>query len=127
MKVLIAEDDLIPRHMLQTTLDGWGYDVVVASDGQEAWEALAGAARARLAILDWMMPVLDGVEVCRRLRQQQTSEPIYVILLTAKDAKTDIVTGLKSGANDYVVKPFDRAELQRGSRSGRRWSNCSPI
>jgi CheY-like chemotaxis protein len=119
MKVLIADDDPLSRRLLQATLESWGYDVVVAVDGLDAWEALAGPKGPRLAILDWVMPGLHGVEVCQRLRQQPTSEPVYVILLTGRDAKADIVTGLQSGANDYVVKPFDRAELQARVLVGR--------
>jgi DNA-binding response OmpR family regulator len=120
MKVLIAEDDPIPRRMLQAALLGWGYEVVVACDGQDAWEALQGPSAPRLAVLDWEMPVLDGVTVCRRLRSRPTPEPTYVILLTARDAQADIVAGLQSGANDYVVKPFDRDELQARVRVGQQ-------
>jgi CheY-like chemotaxis protein len=120
MKVLIAEDDPIPRRMLETALADWGYDVVVAGNGHDALEALQGPDGPRLAVLDWVMPALDGVEVCRRLRQAPTSEPPYIILLTSRDAKADVVTGLESGANDYVVKPFDRAELEARVRVGRK-------
>jgi CheY-like chemotaxis protein len=120
MKVLIAEDDLVPRRLLQKVLADWGYDVIVACDGREAWQALQGEAAPKLAILDWMMPGLDGVEVCRRVREHPGHESVYLILLTGRDAKDDIVSGLGSGANDYITKPFDRAELQARVSVGRR-------
>ena len=112
MKILIAEDDPASRRMLQATLDKWGHEVLVACDGAEAWEMLEREDAPPVAILDWMMPVIDGVEVCRRVRQRQSSAPPYIILLTAKGGKADIVTGLVAGANDYIAKPFDRDELR---------------
>jgi CheY-like chemotaxis protein len=111
MKVLIAEDDPVSRRVLVATLDKFGYEVVVASDGAEAWAALQLADAPRLAILDWMMPEMDGVELCRRVRDLPTTTPPYLILLTAKSGKENIVRGLEAGANDYLTKPFDRAEL----------------
>jgi DNA-binding response OmpR family regulator len=113
MKILIAEDDRVSSRLLQSTLTGWGHHAVLTSDGDEAWSVLQQDEAPHLAILDWMMPGLDGPEVCRRVRQQQqhSAVPTYIILLTAKDRKTDIVAGLIAGANDYVTKPFDRAEL----------------
>jgi DNA-binding response OmpR family regulator len=105
---------------LVRTLQGWGHEVVGTRNGQEAWDILQRDDAPRLAILDWMMPELDGVEVCRRIRSRSSSEPTYVILLTAKDRTEDIVTGLDSGANDYLVKPFDRRELQARVRVGER-------
>src|SRR5262249_39923877 len=120
MNVLIAEDDLIPRRMLRTALAGWGYQAEEASDGLEAWQALQRPDAPRLAVLDWMMPGLDGVEVCRRLRARPSPAPTYVILLTARGAKEDVVAGLEAGADDYVVKPFDREELRARLRVGQR-------
>jgi sigma-B regulation protein RsbU (phosphoserine phosphatase) len=111
MTILIAEDDPVSRCLLEATLVKSGYKVTVTTNGQEAWEALQREAPA-IAILDWMMPGLDGVEVCRRARAIQTPTPTYLILLTAKSEKGDIVQGLESGADDYVTKPFDRRELQ---------------
>lgn len=111
MKILIAEDDPVSRCLLEATLVKSGYEVTVTSDGHQAWEALQRDAPA-VAILDWMMPGIDGIEVCRRVRSIQTSTPPYLILLTAKTEKGDIVQGLDSGADDYVTKPFDRLELQ---------------
>ena len=112
MKILIAEDDAVSRRLLEATLEKFGYEVVVAVDGAEAWAVLQGADAPRLAILDWMMPEIDGVEICRRLRQVPNTTPPYLILLTAKCGKEDVVTGLDAGANDYLTKPFDRAELR---------------
>jgi DNA-binding response OmpR family regulator len=118
MRVLIAEDDLLPRRMLRGALAGWGYEVVEATDGTQAWQVLQGPDAPRLAVLDWMMPGLDGPEVCRRLRERPTAEPTYVLLLTARGAKADVVAGLRAGANDYLTKPFDREELEARLRVG---------
>ena len=112
MRILIAEDEPVSRHLLESTLAGWGHEVVVTYDGAQAWAALQGEDAPQLAILDWMMPGMDGLEVCRRVRQRQNAATTYIILLTAKGSKADVVDGLAAGANDYVTKPFDRAELQ---------------
>ena len=120
MKTLIAEDDVTSRLALTTILQKWGYDVVATSDGAEAWAALQASDAPRLAILDWMMPGMDGVEVCRKIRQMESKRPVYIILLTALGRKEDIVTGLNAGANDYVTKPFDNNELRARLDVGRR-------
>jgi len=112
MKILIAEDSPTSRRVLEIVLAKWGYEVVSTVDGKEAWEKLQGADAPRLAVLDWMMPEMSGVEVCRRLRRSDTRSPTYVILLTARDAKKDLVEGLNAGADDYVAKPFDHGELR---------------
>lgn len=112
MRILIAEDDRMSCRLLERTLTGWGHEVVLTHDGAQAWAALQEKDAPQLAILDWMMPGMDGVEVCRRVRQRQNATSAYIILLTAKGRKADIVEGLIAGANDYVTKPFDRAELQ---------------
>jgi sigma-B regulation protein RsbU (phosphoserine phosphatase) len=112
MKVLIAEDDPVSRRLLEATLNKLGYEVVLASDGAEAWAVLQREDSPSLAILDWMMPQIDGVEICRRVRNLPTATPPYLVLLTAKDQKTDVVVGLDAGANDYLTKPFDRSELR---------------
>jgi DNA-binding response OmpR family regulator len=120
VRILIAEDDLVSRRMLEATLLRWGYEVVVTSDGLAAWQALQEKDAPRMAILDWMMPGLDGIDICRKARARSTSEPPYVILLTAKGSKTDIVSGLQAGADDYIVKPFDRDELRARVQAGVR-------
>jgi sigma-B regulation protein RsbU (phosphoserine phosphatase) len=112
MKVLIAEDDLTSRQILEALLKKWGYEVIAVANGVDALEHLTAAEPPRLAVLDWMMPGLDGVEVCRRVRTPGASDPPYIILLTAQSNKRDIVAGLAAGADDYVVKPFDYSELQ---------------
>jgi sigma-B regulation protein RsbU (phosphoserine phosphatase) len=112
MRILVAEDDSVSRRVLAATLDKFGFEVVVAADGAEAWDALGRADAPHLAILDWMMPEIDGVELCRRVRATPTATPPYLILLTAKGGKEDVVAGLDAGANDYLTKPFDRAELR---------------
>jgi len=120
MKILIAEDDWGSRRLLEVTLTKWGYDVVVCSDGAKAWQTLQQEDAPPLAILDWMMPGLDGVEVCRKARENFPSRPLYLILLTAKDRREGLVAGLEAGADDYVAKPFDREELHARVRVGLR-------
>jgi CheY-like chemotaxis protein len=120
MKILIAEDDRVSRRALEANLLRWGHEVVVACDGAEAWRVLQAEGAPPLAILDWMMPEMDGPEVCRRVRGRPGAELVYLILLTAKAGKTDIVAGLESGANDYITKPFDRDELRARLNTGIR-------
>lgn len=120
MRILIAEDDAVSRRVLEATLAKWGYEVVVTTDGLQALEALTHPDAPSLAVLDWMMPGLDGSEVCRRVRQTGGDRLLYLILLTAKGRKEDIVEGLTAGADDYVVKPFDRAELKARLNVGER-------
>ena len=111
MKILIAEDDPVSRCFLEVTLVKWGYEVSSACGGNQAWQALQEDPPS-LAILDWMMPGIDGAEVCRRIRAIKTQNPTYVIMLTAKTDKKDVVEGLDAGADDYLTKPFDRQELR---------------
>jgi DNA-binding response OmpR family regulator len=120
MKVLIAEDDRVSRRLLQATLERLGYEVVAVEDGARAWEALRGGDAPRLAVLDWMMPELDGVEVCRRVRAESDPSYRYLILLTTRGQKSDVVEGLDAGADDYVTKPFDAEELHSRLRTGER-------
>lgn len=112
MKILIAEDDAVSRRLLHAALVKWGYEVVVTSNGKEAWEALQAPAPPSLLILDWLMPEVDGVDVCRLARQRTELRSAYIILLTSRGSKEDIVKGLEAGADDYVTKPFDHAELR---------------
>jgi diguanylate cyclase (GGDEF)-like protein len=120
MKVLIAEDDPISRRMLEAFLVKWGYEVVSAAQGEEAWEILQGKDTPKLAVLDWMMPGKDGIDLCRSLRQRKGRPYIYILLLTARGQKEDIVEGLEAGADDYVTKPFDPYELRGRLRAGQR-------
>lgn len=120
MKILIAEDNLTTRRILESILVKWNYDVVSACDGNEAWEKLQEKDPPKLIILDWMMPGINGVEICRRLRRADPAEPMYIILLTARDDKNDIVEGLGAGADDYIAKPFDKDELRARIDVGRR-------
>ncbi len=120
MEILIAEDDPVSRRILQAHLAKWGYEVVSACDGEEAWKVLQQPDSPKLAVLDWMMPAMDGVEVIRKLREQPGQSYVYVLLLTAKGQKEDLVAGLDAGADDYVTKPFDAQELQARIRTGRR-------
>lgn len=111
MRILIAEDDTISRHLLQSTLAKWGYNVVACADGTQAWHQLQQEDAPQLAILDWMMPGMDGIQLCQKVRELITDQPIYIILLTTKRDKADVVAGLQAGADDYIIKPFDRQEL----------------
>jgi len=120
MKILIAEDDSTSRLLLKRVLTGWGYEVTATADGEEALRELLADDAPRLAILDWMMPGIDGVDVCRRVRARETRQPPYIILLTALDEKGDVVTGLEAGADDYVGKPYDPDELRARVAVGRR-------
>lgn len=120
MRVLVAEDSPIFQTMLHNMLSKWGYDVVQASDGDKAWRILQAADGPRLAIVDWMMPRMDGVEVCRRVRAQAREPYTYILLLTAKAERNFLVEGMEAGADDYVTKPFDAHELRVRLRAGRR-------
>ena len=118
-RILIAEDDLTSCSLLEAVLKKWGYQVQVTRDGIEAWSVLRQENPPKLAILDWMMPGLDGPEICRRVRSLPRPVPPYLILLTAMNQKKDIVAGLQAGANDYLTKPFDSAELRARVEVGR--------
>jgi phosphoserine phosphatase RsbU/P len=120
VRVLIAEDEPVSRHLLDRTLRGWGYDPVVTTDGAQAWEGLSVPDAPRMAILDWMMPGMDGVEVCRRVRTSELGDRPYLILVTARGDTADIVAGLEAGANDYVTKPYSRDELRARVQVGAR-------
>lgn len=120
MRVLAAEDNPVFQSMLRTMLTKWGYQAVVARDGNEAWGILASETAPRLAVLDWMMPGLDGVEICRRLRAAQREPYIYIVLLTARTESEDLIEGMDAGADDYLTKPFKPHELRVRIRAGRR-------
>lgn len=120
MKILIAEDNLFYRRALEGTLREWGYEVVAVADGLAAYDILQSPEAPRLAILDWMMPGMDGPEICRKMRALYLPEAPYILILTAKDGKENIVTALQSGADDYLTKPFDRHELHARLQVGKR-------
>lgn len=122
MRILIADDSIVSRHLLEATLRKWGYEVVVACDGVEAWNILESAERPMLAVLDWVMPGLTGPEVCRRVRERERDSETYtyLLLLTSKSLKEDLIEGMESGADDYITKPFDQHELKVRLRAGTR-------
>lgn len=120
MRILIAEDDSTSRKMLKAVLEKSGYEVVEAADGSEAWDAMQAPDAPQMAILDWMMPGLDGPEIVRRVRAMENEIDPYIIILTAKGEKPDIVKGLETGADDYIAKPFDPQELLARIKVGRR-------
>lgn len=120
MKLLIAEDDPVSRRLLEVMLTGWGYEVQVACAGRSVCQALEAADPPLLALLDWMLPEMDGLEICRRVRSTETGKTIYIVLLTTKAGKQDVIAGLDSGADDYITKPFDREELRARLRAGCR-------
>ena len=120
MVVLIADDDPVSRRALQATLAGWGYDVEVVNDGQQALEALLREDAPRLAVLDWMMPGLDGPEVCRTVRARSQGPYSWLLLLTSRKKGSDLIAGLEAGADDYIKKPFDPGELKARLRVGER-------
>ncbi len=120
MRILIAEDDYTSRCILLAVLKKCGYEVVETVNGAAAWDAMQRTDAAQLAILDWMMPEMDGLEVVRRIRALNSPQPPYIIMLTAKGDKADIVDGLNAGADDYLTKPFDAGELRARVEVGRR-------
>jgi diguanylate cyclase (GGDEF)-like protein len=120
MRILIAEDDAVSRRLLEAKLIKWGYEVVVTCDGDQAWQALQADDAPNLVVLDWMMPGLDGVEICRRVRKNDREPYTYIILLTALHRDEDLVTGMEAGADDYITKPFKSHELKVRLRAGQR-------
>ena len=120
MKILIAEDDPISRHLLESFLRKWGYDVLATSDGVAAWEAMQEPEAPSLVISDWMMPNMDGLELCCNIRAMEKSCYTYFIILTAKGRKKDVIEGLEAGADDFLIKPFDKEELKYRVKIGER-------
>jgi two-component system, cell cycle response regulator len=120
MKVLIAEDDMTSRIILDSVLKKWGFTPVLTCNGKEAWEVMQSKDGPRLAILDWQMPEMNGIEVCQRIREIDTSDPPYLIVLTSKDEKKDIVKALEAGANDFISKPYNNGELRARINVGKR-------
>ena len=119
-RVLIADDSVVSRHLLASTLEAWGHEVVAASDGAEAWAILQDNNPPQLVILDWMMPRMTGPDVCRLLREKGRDPYTYVLLLSSRNQKEDLITGMNAGADDYLIKPFDQHELLVRLRAGMR-------
>jgi len=120
MRILIAEDETSFRRLLEEQLAMWGYDVVAAEDGEAALQILKSPDPPRLAILDWMMPKLSGIEVCRNVRETVQAPYIYILLLTSQQRDEDLAAGIEVGADDYITKPFSHHELRLRLRAGKR-------
>ena len=123
--MIVAEDDPVSREILTTLLRKWGYEVIVAADGREAMEALRAQTEPVLAVLDWMMPGIEGPEICRRIRE--IAKSVYILLVTARAGKEQVVEGFKAGADDYVAKPFDKDELRARLSVGARILNLQTV
>lgn len=119
-KILFAEDNPVTAKMLGFILERWNYEPILAKDGLEALQILEGESPPKLILMDWMMPKMDGIELCRHIRNKKTDSPSYIILLTSRGEKSDIVSGLEAGANDYMLKPFDNEELRVRLQVGRK-------
>jgi len=120
MKVLVADDEIVSRRLIESSLQRWGYDVVAAKDGLTALRILMLPDAPRLAVLDWMMPGLDGAQVCRSIRERVSDSYTYILLLTGKQGKENVVEGLEAGADDYIPKPFNPQEFRVRLRTGKR-------
>lgn len=120
MKLLVADDSSVSRMMLSAVTKEWGYEVIVTENGEEAWEEMQKQNAPRLLLLDWEMPIMNGIEVCQRVVEKYQDNPPYILLLTSRTESDDIVEGLSKGANDYISKPFDTAELQVRLQVGKR-------
>jgi len=119
-QILVADDHEVSLYLLKRQLTNWGYRVTTASDGEAALQILASAAAPSIAIIDWHMPKIDGLEVCRRVRSKQDHPYTYLVLLSARGRRDEIADGLKSGADDYVIKPFNPDELKARLKVGQR-------
>ena len=111
MKILIAEDEYTTRLMVQVCLENWGYSIESVEDGKKAWDIINQKNPPQIAVLDWEMPGISGIDLCRKIKSLDRSSPIHVILLTARDSKNDISQGFEAGADDYITKPFNDDEL----------------
>jgi DNA-binding response OmpR family regulator len=120
MRILVAEDDPIIRRLLEATLIRSGYSVTIADNGRRAWEILEAPDAPNLVVMDWMMPEIDGLEVSRRVRAREGRDYVYIMILTTKGRKEDVIAGLEAGADDFLTKPFDPHELRSRIRAGER-------
>lgn len=120
MRVLVADDDALSRKLLKKSLDSWGYKAVITIDGVQTWQVLQQTDAPNLVILDWMMPGMDGIDICRKVRARDNSKYTYIILLTGRSGRDDVILGLESGADDYMVKPFNPTELKYRLKIGQR-------
>jgi DNA-binding response OmpR family regulator len=120
VRALIADDDRVTAEILSRSLGRWGFDVTALSNGADAWAYLRDRGGPVLAVLDWMMPGMDGVEICRRVREELPQSNMYLMLLTARERREDLVAGLTAGADDYIIKPFDADELRARVHAGMR-------
>jgi DNA-binding response OmpR family regulator len=127
VRVLVVDDEPVVRRLLETSLTAWGYEVIAAAGGEAAWEILKQDDAPSLAILDWTMPGLDGLELCTRVRTLRKATKPYLIFVTAKARTQDIVTGLGAGADDYIIKPFNRDELRARVQVGVRMLELQAI
>jgi len=120
MKILVAEDDSVSRRLLEASLSKWGYEIIAVPDGSRALEYLEKNHSIHFAILDWMMPGKEGIFICERMREKRQNRTVYIILMTPRDGSREAISGLASGADDYITKPIDKAELRQKVISGER-------
>jgi len=120
MKILVVDDDPLTLHMVVYRLRQWGHEVISCTDGESAWKVLADGMVPNVAILDWMMPGMNGPELCQKIRSKTDCPYVYIVLLTGKNNQEDLIAGLDSGADDYLTKPFHLGELEARLRAGKR-------
>lgn len=119
-RVLLAEDERVTRRILEAHLTRFGYDVISVENGLQAWDVLEGTNAPHMVLLDWNMPGIDGMDLCRRIRAREATSYTYTLLMTASDGKADVVAGLDAGADDFISKPIDPAELKARLNTGKR-------
>jgi len=123
MKILIAEDEIVTQRLLENSLKKWGYEIIGAADGEETWQKFKCDDSPQLVLLDWMMPEMSGIDICRKIRSEKTDPYTYIILLTIKGSEKDIASGFDAGADDYIIKPFNALELKARLKVGERIIN----
>ena len=126
MQVLVADDDTISRKVLERELTQWGYEVILAEDGKQAWQVLQGDTAPPLALLDWTMPEMTGLEVCREVRHRSSTNYTYLILVTGRSREGDLVEGMEAGADDYICKPFNASDLRARLKAARPAHHRTP-